>query len=280
MSTAPFGDHLRREREMRGVSLEEISAATRISTRFLSALENDQWDLLPGGVFNRGFIRSVARFLGLNEDNLVAEYDLETKHRIEAGVIPDPPMEMRRHYGPAVIAFILLIAILAGAWFGYKYFGAQLAAHLRARHSLPVTADRSPAAAPETAHAAGLTADAGATPAPAADHSPAAVSPAPSGDPTMPRASAATPLQLKIEAGKPADLKVLSDGRTIYDGHVDAGNVMRFEARDSLEITSSDSGALLLELNGQTVAPLGLPGQPGTLTLTHRDVKLPAGGAH
>src|ERR1700722_11352147 len=79
MSSTPFGEHLKREREMRGVSLEEISAATRISTRFLEALESENWGELPGGVFNRGFIRSVARFLGLDEDALVAEYALETK---------------------------------------------------------------------------------------------------------------------------------------------------------------------------------------------------------
>ena len=61
MASTPFGEHLKREREMRGVTLEEISAATRISTRFLEALENEHWEELPGGVFNRGFIRSVAR---------------------------------------------------------------------------------------------------------------------------------------------------------------------------------------------------------------------------
>src|SRR5579862_955412 len=76
MSSTPFGEHLRREREMRGVSLDEISAATRISTRFLEAIEKDQWERLPGGVFNRGFIRSIARFLGLDEDSLIAEYAL------------------------------------------------------------------------------------------------------------------------------------------------------------------------------------------------------------
>ena len=54
---------------MRGVSLNEISAATRISTRFLEAIENDRWNELPGGAFNRGFIRSIARFLGLDEDS-------------------------------------------------------------------------------------------------------------------------------------------------------------------------------------------------------------------
>ena len=79
MSSKPFGEHLKREREMRGVSLEEISVATRIAPRFLEALENEQWEQLPGGVFNRGFIRSVARYLGLDEDSLVAEYALRNQ---------------------------------------------------------------------------------------------------------------------------------------------------------------------------------------------------------
>ena len=76
MASAGFGEHLKREREMRGVSLEEIAGATRISTRFLEALEKEAWDRLPGGVFNRGFVRTVARFLGLEEESLLAEYSL------------------------------------------------------------------------------------------------------------------------------------------------------------------------------------------------------------
>ena len=78
---------------MRGVTLEEISTATRIAPRFLVALENEHWDELPGGVFNRGFIRAVARFLGLDEDTLVSEYALQTKGRSEPGVVADAPLE-------------------------------------------------------------------------------------------------------------------------------------------------------------------------------------------
>ena len=74
MSKGTFGDNLKREREMRGVTLDEISAATRIATRFLQAIENEDWTQLPGGVFNRGFVRAVARYLGLDEENIVAEY--------------------------------------------------------------------------------------------------------------------------------------------------------------------------------------------------------------
>ena len=81
MTKGTFGEGLKREREMRGVSLDEISAATRIATRFLQAIENEQWDQLPGGVFNRGFVRAVARYLGLDEENTVAEYVLAVGDR-------------------------------------------------------------------------------------------------------------------------------------------------------------------------------------------------------
>ena len=81
MTKDTFGESLKREREMRGVTLDEISAATRIATRFLRAIENEEWDQLPGGVFNRGFVRAVARYLGLDEENIVAEYTLAVDDR-------------------------------------------------------------------------------------------------------------------------------------------------------------------------------------------------------
>ena|SRR5579863_9482571 len=76
MAKGNFGERLKRERELREVSAEELTKATRISARFLDALENEQWDKLPGGVFGRGFVRTIARYLGLSEESLLAEYDL------------------------------------------------------------------------------------------------------------------------------------------------------------------------------------------------------------
>jgi cytoskeleton protein RodZ len=67
MARGNFGQRLKRERELREVTLKEITAATRISQRFLDAMEEEDWEKLPGGVFNRGFVRSVARYLGLDE---------------------------------------------------------------------------------------------------------------------------------------------------------------------------------------------------------------------
>src|ERR1700761_5302670 len=63
-----FGEELRRERESRGIALDAITDSTKISRRHLSALEGEQFDRLPGGVFNRGIVRGYARVVGLDDD--------------------------------------------------------------------------------------------------------------------------------------------------------------------------------------------------------------------
>lgn len=134
---------------MRGVSLEEISAATRIAPRFLVALENEQWDQLPGGVFNRGFIRAVARFLGLDEDSLISEYALETKGRAEPGVVADSPLETNSRYKEITLVIVLAVLLIAGAVFALVHFGPQLAARFHKHSAQSATA---PQAAPGDSH--------------------------------------------------------------------------------------------------------------------------------
>ena len=69
-----FGQGLRSAREERGIALDDISVATRVSLRHLSALENEHFRDLPGGVFNRGIVRSYARYVGLDEDSTVSAF--------------------------------------------------------------------------------------------------------------------------------------------------------------------------------------------------------------
>ena len=149
MSSTPFGEHLKREREMRGVTLEEISAATRIAPRFLLALENEQWDQLPGGVFNRGFIRAIARFLGLDEDTLVSEYALETKGRTEPGVVADPPLESSRRWPAIALVIGVAILLIAATVVAVVHFAPQISGRLHKHSAQPVTA---PQPAPGDSH--------------------------------------------------------------------------------------------------------------------------------
>jgi cytoskeleton protein RodZ len=77
------GTILREARNRRKVELSEVEAATRIRFRFLRAIEDEEWDVLPGGVYTRGFIRTYASFLGLDGDRLVDDYreSVEPWHR-------------------------------------------------------------------------------------------------------------------------------------------------------------------------------------------------------
>jgi cytoskeletal protein RodZ len=136
MARGNFGERLKRERELREVTLEEITQATRIGSRFLEALENEDWDKLPGGVFNRGFVRSIAHYLGLDEEAFLGEYDLAhaahadqmaQKHslKIEDRIPPTPLW--------VPVALVLGILLLAAAF----TFGGVYAWRRFARHSTP-----------------------------------------------------------------------------------------------------------------------------------------------
>src|SRR5512132_1998694 len=72
---ASFGEELKREREIRGISLKEIADSTKISKRFLEAIERNDHKTLPAPVFTRGFVREYARYLGLNVDDMVNRYN-------------------------------------------------------------------------------------------------------------------------------------------------------------------------------------------------------------
>jgi transcriptional regulator with XRE-family HTH domain len=72
---ASFGEELRREREIRAISLKEIADATKISKRFLDAIERNDHKTLPAPVFTRGFVREYARYLGLNAEEMVNRYN-------------------------------------------------------------------------------------------------------------------------------------------------------------------------------------------------------------
>jgi transcriptional regulator with XRE-family HTH domain len=239
-STSPFGEHLKREREMRGVSLEEVSSATRISTKFLEAIESGQWNQLPGGAFNRGFIRSASRYLGLDDDSMVAEYSLETNGNGASHTASQAESEMPRDWRPIamLLAVILLVAaaLIGGGWFA----ASKIKARLHARSSSTGVAST---ALSNTAASTG-------------------------------------PLTLSLRASNLAQVRVMADGKLVFEGSIKAGETKQFGAQNIFEISASDAGSVRLELNGQPTAAMGSAGQPGRVTLTAKDVKSSAGGAH
>ncbi|MBZ5512248.1 MAG: helix-turn-helix domain-containing protein [Acidobacteriia bacterium] len=160
-----FGDRLQREREMRGITLEEIAEATKIGTRSLRALEEQDFDKLPGGIFNKGFVRAYARYLGLDEEQAVADYLTALSEAQAAGkttrqepganaVAPDrdiflPDVEdsepMRLPLGPIAVVVVVAVLLFSG-WRYYTRNGLPKLRHVRAAAQQPSPPAAKPAA--------------------------------------------------------------------------------------------------------------------------------------
>jgi len=121
-----FGETLRRERELRQISLREISEATKINLRYLDALERDDFRHLPGGVFNKGFVRAYAQFIGIDPETMVMAY-LEEEGRQQARAsrtsgtqtpapeTPEPaPTSSVKLWFAALVVILILVVLAAG----------------------------------------------------------------------------------------------------------------------------------------------------------------------
>ena len=273
MASTPFGEHLRRERELRGVSLDEVSAGTRIKTSFLEALENGRWEQLPGGAFNRGFIRATSRFLGLDEDGMVAEYALETGAVAQIKSAPEPSGAMPRDYRPAAIALCaFLVIVIIGAWFArheyrvYKQKRAALAAQAATATPAATTDQLDAASADPPEPADPAPASARDSQLPASETTPSTVggSVNPSVVPDI--------LQLKVAATKRTDVKIVGDGKTLFKGRIRSDAPKTFEAHNTFEITASDAALVQLELNGRNIAfPVPTGHRAGSVSLDRKD---------
>jgi len=121
-----FGETLRRERELRQISLREISEATKINLRYLDALERDDFRHLPGGVFNKGFVRAYAQFIGVDPESMVTAYleeeGRQTARAARSSGAPAPapePAEVPRAPGvrlwfTALVILLILVVLAAG----------------------------------------------------------------------------------------------------------------------------------------------------------------------
>ena len=263
MARGTFGERLKRERELREVPLEEITQATRIGSRFLQALENEDWEKLPGGVFNRGFVRSIAHYLGLDEEAFLAEYDLAhaahadqqaQKHalKIEDRIPPTPvwiPVAL------VLGVLILLAAIIFGGIYAWRRFVG---------HSAPKPA------AGITIPAKNSSLDASVSPLPPSDR----IS-LPSTDPI---GAAESPLDLSASASAITHVRVQAGGALVLEDAVRPGENRHFFTKTGFVVSAADSSAVLLELNGEAMPPVGAPGTSGTITLTRKNLRQASGG--
>jgi cytoskeletal protein RodZ len=257
MAKGSFGELLKREREMREVTLNEVTVATRIAPRFLEAFEREEWEKLPGGVFNRGFVRAIARYLGLNEENLLSEYDLAYGEQkpVAAPLIENPiPSPPKWAFAVAILGIVLVAwGAIGGGMYGWKRYAAHRAAK-------------------SAAILAASTASSSARGVPVRDADPVA-------SPNAPAASSAsavlTParLDLSVSTSAVTRVRVVADGRVVLDARLPAGETRHLSARNQFVVSAARPSAVLLELNGQTMPGLGSDRSSGTIVLSQKDLR-------
>jgi cytoskeletal protein RodZ len=128
-----IGEKLRLAREARGIALREISEQTRISIRYLEAIEAEDYKRLPGGIFNRSFIRAYAKFVGVDEHGALEDYARTLRERGESDddgskthhslvYTDDGNASSRSHIKTLILAIIILAALSAAVWAGLHFY--------------------------------------------------------------------------------------------------------------------------------------------------------------
>lgn len=126
-----LGQELKRRREALGLSLTEISDATRIGTRFLKAIEADEYKVLPEGIYARSFVKAFARQVRMDEDEAVSLYQQQTGAEAAVGDPDVPPLddaepfvfkEPSSGFWPAaIVAALLAVVFIGGAYAVWTY---------------------------------------------------------------------------------------------------------------------------------------------------------------
>lgn len=268
-----FGASFKQARESKGISLDQIATETRISTRFLSAIENEEFHLLPGGIFNRGFVRSFAEKVGIDPDQAVADYErLAEVRQPETATMPEPePVRKKggRLYPIAAGALIIGIVIfyVVTRESGHTAQTASTPPPTPPAATQPVTPP--PAPVPETN-----------PPETAPENAPPATATAPEPEPPKP-AQTPTPqptstsaLTLELEAHDQTWIKVVADGVTVDPSEVlESGMTRKFTAQNAIDISIGNAGGISMKLNDKPVKPLGKSGQVRELNITPNTVK-------
>ena len=297
---AGFGEYLRREREMRGVSLEEISTATKISIRFLQAIENEELSKLPGGIFTRSFVRTYARYLGLDEERVLADCQLAGQHKPEVDIRRITANRARPNGAASrtrIIALLMAGVLLA---IGYVLFRHSRRVMEQQSSTPMVTAPSTtapgtnppPTAAPvqpstpaqpennPSLPATSTSPPAGAATAPGTlpggAPSPGAKANPPNQSATSEATSpvaAHTDLVLQVAATERAWVAVDADGKTVLQKVLNPNEVENLKALDSFDVTMGNAQGVVLTLNGETLKPLGRRGEVKSIHLTRDDLK-------
>ena len=228
-----LGEELKRRREEMGLTLAQISETTRIGTRFLKAIEDNDYGILPEGIYTRSFIRAYAKHVRMDEEEALKLYAEETGKR-EALADPDPSEIERENakfvyqepssgfWPAAAVAGVLALLLIGGSFAFWRY------------------ANREPSAPAETASAP--------KPAAASDVPATPVAEQPAAQPTV------TPgqgLQVTLEANDDCWISYAADAGKPTQLMLKGGMQQQIQASESINLSIGNTQAVQMRINGR-----------------------------
>ena len=276
------GELLRSHRTNRGVALEQIADVTRITVRQLEALEREQFDELPGGVFRVSFVRQFARCVGADEEEAVRLLKAQTSTSVE---LPswDPSPEKRdpflgvspgsrvsqmlsgflRDHGSTLASVTVGLLLIVGGLYSYQSWEVR-----KEQDAEQAAVDAKAASEAES-------------PPPVA---------APSAEPSVQTASlgqsqSAAPIELQIEIVDTVWIRAVADGSRVLEGIYRAGGKLDpIEAKRQVTLKVGNAGGVSLALNGKDLGLVGPRGHVRSLMVTPDGMEIleanpPVGGS-
>ena len=252
------GARLKAAREERHLTLDEAAKSLFMARHLLVALEADNFEHLSASVYVRGYLRKYAQFLGLSDDELIADYEAVAAPRdprVRARAVSGLPRQETPHWlAPTLIGLVIIVAILVVVWVWRSGLlhktaanppPAAVSAAMSMTRETPVKASRSPITLPPAAR-----------PTTAATHA----------------QSAATPkihLVLKVKA--PSWIEIYdADGKRLYYDLANAGQTLSFDSASvPFRIFLGNAAGIEVEANGR---PVSIPAADTSGVTAHFEV--------
>jgi cytoskeleton protein RodZ len=257
-----LGQDLKLARLERNVTLKQVSLGTHISLRHLENLEEGAYKELPGGMYNRAFLRSYCVFLDLDPDTYLNRYEIETAAHSEKVVktkpysqqMPSPPIKIP----PLLIWSVMLLASIAGLYFSRgwissvfsPYFSQPPVTRIPSAAQSPATTQpkEAPTGQPDSAATGGQVQPGQAQPVAAAAPEPVPDEPPPG------------TIRLKFEVTQECWMSLTSDGTRIYYGILKPGETPYFDAKTGFFMVLGNAGGVKFRINGKPAKQLGALG--------------------
>jgi cytoskeletal protein RodZ len=273
-----LGDYLKQARKKKGLSLEKVASQTRIQEHHLQALEAEDFGNLPAKVFAKGFVRSYAKALGLDEEEALQHF-LQASGTFYEQLQPDqsqPHVQVKLDAAPRqsinwslVIGALVLMAVGA-VWYGLPKQQDTPIALSEPETPIPIELMEQPLSQkPNTTE--------NITPVTPVDSAPLEPSP-PVPETVLPKSKPVTPIlgepippteaatadgphTLEIEATQLTWVVVQSDQQAPKEALLQPGQRIRWKANQQFQLTLGNAAGVLIRLNGQSQGPFGKPGQ-------------------